>query len=338
MQSTSLPKTLNTHSSEYKSRQNETDSLSQRCYLPQSATEKEDKCLFYNPFEKDVPHSMNTINPSYDTVQEKSEQLQREEKEKENESKTTPSQLSKKAAVSQTQLEQTLKLKKGGKVPIVTMAMIETPRNALVLYWGRMCMTAKELRHKNLSRCIDALLEEDHYEFVLLKMQEKKLVLQYCSTSKNEEPDEKVTKSKRKKSLTETIRNNGRDLRKRQPRDDNVQLLHERRGSKGNFFACIGLSGSSSRYQNSLKHNDSLSLKSYQLLKRKKLLEFDYRNIVYCGVEERGIPNNMLVWICHTEYGNYSAVEFQCVECDDQSHARQLSRGIKHEIAKVNGW
>ena len=219
---------------------------------------------------------------------------------------------------------------------VVSLVPSETPKNALVLYWGKITMTPKELRSLNLARCMKVLLEEDHYEFVLLKIQEKKFVLQYCDTSRSSEHSaEKLGKNKRKKSLSEVLRNGGKDLRGKS-REDNVLLLQDKRSSKSHLFSCIGLPGGLSRNPVGLHHNDSICLKSYDVLKRKTLLEFDYQRIIYCGVQERSIPNNMLVWVFHAEYGNYNAVECHCVECDDQSHARQLSRALTNEIIKLS--
>ena len=210
----------------------------------------------------------------------------------------------------------------------------ESPKNALLLYWGRVNMTVKELRRLNLSRCINTLLEDDHYEFVLLKMQDVKFTLQFCSML-DEIPaaEEKTWKTKRKKSLIGAFRSNSREEKAKEEKN---QLIREKHGGKSSFFSCVGFSSSPAKYQQLLQHNDSLCLKAYEAMRKKKVVEFDYRKTVYCGVEEKNIPNNMLLWVYYTEYGSYSAVECHCAECDDQSHARLLSRALKSEIIKAN--
>jgi len=350
---TTLLQTLNTYMTLSKSWQSDTDSKPRNGHSSQSSHSSKNshssksaaetsRVKFHWPIgeKEDVVQAMNMSNP-YEIVDEHEPiETLKDDKLMKTSAVSFSSPHSKTAAFQhETQVHTSKILEETSSAKhelVVTLSASEPPKNALVLYWGRISMTAKELRNKNLTRCIKALLEEDHYEFVLLKIQERKFLLQYCNTSKSDMSEEKVAKNKRKKSLTETIRFSGRDFFKR--REDNAQLLQNRRGSKSNFLACIGLAGSSSRNHSALAHKDSLCLQSYQLLKRKKLLEFDYKNVVYCGVEERNIPNNMLVWIYHAEYGNYSAVDCHCVECDDQSHARQLSRALKREIAKANSF
>ena len=340
---TSLMQSLSDYMSLSKTWQNNPDSETQSDSSPSPAARNSAEVKFCHPVgeKKDVLQAFSLSNPFYETItEEPGRKKEYENNPKPVETTCVTRNLTKVTLEQKTRFEQSSKSIEATTSSrhelLVTMSANEPPKNALVLYWGRISMTAKELRNKNLSRCIKDLLEEDHYEFVLLKIQERKFLLQYCNASKNEGMEEKVPKNKRKKSLSEAIRSSGRELLRR--RDDSVQLLQNRRGSRSNLLSCIGLAGSNSRSQHPLHHNDSLSLKSYQLMKRKKISEFDYQKVLYCGVEERSIPNNMLVWIYHTEYGNYSAVECHCLECDDQSHARQLARGLKNEIAKANNF
>ena len=212
----------------------------------------------------------------------------------------------------------------------------DPPKNALVLFWGQIRMTLKELEHLNLFRCIKILLEEDHYRFVLLKMQYKKFILQCCdsdnakySSDLDDSNESKPVITRRRKSISEflfkTKKNEGCHIigRKRQV---------EKKITGNSLLSCIGHSSDFPKSHKQLRHNDSLCLKSCEIIRKKAIWEFVYQRVIYCGTQENGIPNNMLVWVYHSEYGSYTTAECFCVECDDQSHAKHLSRALRLKL------
>lgn len=213
-------------------------------------------------------------------------------------------------------------------------AQTELPKNALVLLYGCIKMRADELRDLNLERCLNSLLRETDTKFALLRIQELAFTLENCDANA-EAGNETLPSYKSKKKKAKSRRNSC---------DEKAHILtrnsltpHERKPRKmTNFLSCMSCANAS-EYQ-LLQHNDSICLKAYEgIRKRKRILEFPYKRIIFCGAEIKGMPGNILTWVHHVVKGNYGAVECYAIECDDVSHARLLAKALGQQILSSTG-
>ncbi|XP_018671187.2 not4 protein [Ciona intestinalis] len=192
----------------------------------------------------------------------------------------------------------------------------DLPRNALVNFLGSVEMSSDELRLLSLERSL-LTLQGCEGRFGLLRILGDGFSLQDCNEVGAEAlPVQQKNRKKKKKSGYNETEDN----------DD--------RKTKGvpNILSCMKCVGPS-RYQ-VLQHNNSINLKGYEVMKRKrKMIVFDYRRIIYCGADIDGASPNLLTWLYHTVTGSYSSVQCYAVVCDDPQHARNLARAIGQQMA-----
>ncbi|XP_076805021.1 uncharacterized protein LOC143448939 isoform X1 [Clavelina lepadiformis] len=208
----------------------------------------------------------------------------------------------------------------------------DLPRNALILFVGGRKMTAAELRQLDLSRPLQDLLSSQNQSFTLLRILEDSFVLEDCGVvgeEKHQTTDEvSVVSQPRQKSYKDN------------PKKQEKQALfpkEEKRSPKKSLLSCMKFCGPS-KYPQLLQHKNSLCLKSYENLRRKrKCMKFLYKRVIFCGAEICGMPESWLTWVYHLVKSNVSAVECYAVECDDLQHARLLARALGNQIATFNG-
>uniref|UniRef100_H2ZJ66 Uncharacterized protein n=1 Tax=Ciona savignyi TaxID=51511 RepID=H2ZJ66_CIOSA len=204
------------------------------------------------------------------------------------------------------------------------LSTTDLPRNALVNYLGSIEITSDELRVLDLERSLLAL-KGCIGQFALLRVLGDGFSLQDCNEVNPSEPTaERKNRKKRYKKIGQS------------EAEDSGRAEDRKAQSKGvaNILSCMKCVGPS-RYQ-LLQHNNSINLKGYDVMKRKKkMIFFEYRKIIYSGVDIKGAPSNLLIWLYHIVSGSCTSVQCYAAECDDAQHARNLSRALGQQMATL---